>query len=40
VLLEAVADDLRLTNVSAVCVGKGIGADENINSGLVEFLAG
>ena len=40
VLLEAVANDLRLANVSARCVGKRIGADENVNSGLVEFLAG
>ncbi len=38
VLLESLANDLRLADVSAGCVGKRVVANEYIDSGLVEFL--
>jgi hypothetical protein len=39
VLLESLANDLRLTDVGAGCVGKGVTAKEYIDSCLVEFFA-
>ena len=39
VLLQSLANDLRLADVSAGCVGERVASDEDINSGLVEFLA-
>ena len=39
VLLESIANDLRLADVSARGVGKRVAANEDIDSGLVEFLA-
>ena len=39
VLLQSLANDLRLADVSAQCVGKRVAANEDIDSGLVEFLA-
>ena len=39
VLLESLPNDLRLADVSAGCVGKRVAANEDIDAGLVEFLA-
>jgi hypothetical protein len=40
VLLESLTNDLRLTDVGAGCIGKRVAANEDINAGLFEFLAG
>ena len=38
VLLQSIANDLRLADVSAGRVGMRVAANEDIDSGLVEFL--
>src|ERR1035437_8815428 len=37
VLLQSLANDLRLADVSARCVGKGVAANENVDPRLVEL---
>ena len=39
VLLESIANDFRLADVSARGVGQRVAANEDVDSGLVEFLA-
>ena len=38
-LLQPIANDLRLADISAGRVGLRVAANENIDSGLIEFLA-
>ena len=38
-LLESIANDLRLADLGASCVGKRVVANEDIDASLFEFLA-